>query len=192
MKANELRKFISNYIISKDGKIFSKKRNKILKQDIFSGYANVVLSNNGNKIKIGVHRLVAFIYKQNLYNKPCVNHLDGNKLNNNVENLEWCTYSENEIHSRYVLGKKIKHFPETKKKMRDAAKGRDMSKLINKSVITRRGKKAHNTRSVILNEKLKFNSITEASLKMGVSIGSISNNLSGLSQLTKIGKWEYA
>ena len=57
--------------------------------------------------------------------------------------------------------------------------------------ISRKGKPAKNKRKIILNKKNIFNSLTEASMQTGISITSISNNLKGLSNLTKIGKWEY-
>lgn len=70
-----------------------------------NGYLYVVLSKE-NKVKtFKIHRLVATYFIQNKENKPYVNHKDGNKENNNVENLEWVTPLENNLHAFYVLGK---------------------------------------------------------------------------------------
>ena len=134
MKSNELR---SNYAINVDGNVRSLKTNRFLKHDLSTGYARVTLSNNKVKKKFLVHRLVAMEFIPNTHNKPCVNHIDGDKLNNNINNLEWCTYSENERHSRMVLGKKIKHSEETKIKMSKSAKGRDTTKAVIQSLKTR-------------------------------------------------------
>jgi len=46
-----------------------------------------------------IHRLVAETFIPNPYKKPCINHIDGDKANNHVSNLEWVTYQENTIHS---------------------------------------------------------------------------------------------
>lgn len=93
----------SLYFKNKYGVIPNKE--KILVPLIVRGYKRVMLSENGTKIQYSIHRLVAQAFIPNPSNKPCVNHKNGNKEDNRVENLEWCTYSENEIHSRQVLGK---------------------------------------------------------------------------------------
>lgn len=68
-------------------------------------YLRVTLSKNNKQKRMQVHQLVAKHFIYNKENKKCINHIDGNPENNNVSNLEWCTYSENEIHSYDVLGK---------------------------------------------------------------------------------------
>ena len=71
-------------------------------------YQSVTLRNNKWKSKL-VHRLVAESFIPNPHNKSQVNHKDGDKLNNNVDNLEWVTAQENMIHAYKVLGKKPPH-----------------------------------------------------------------------------------
>ena|SRR3989304_3536307 len=63
------------------------------------GYVYVELSKNNKKSKRSVHRMVALAFIPNPMRLPEVNHLDGDKKNNRVSNLEWCTKSENQLHS---------------------------------------------------------------------------------------------
>lgn len=88
-----------NYLITKDGNIFSKRSNKYLKlRNMSSGYLSIGLSKNGDKKDFYVHRLVAKTYIENPNEYKEVNHIDSNKQNNNIDNLEWCTSSKNMIH----------------------------------------------------------------------------------------------
>ncbi len=63
------------------------------------GYRVVSLSKNGETKMKTVHQLVAQAFIPNSENKPCINHKDFNRLNNYINNLEWCTYAENNLHS---------------------------------------------------------------------------------------------
>lgn len=63
------------------------------------GYHRTNLSKNGNNRTVKVHRIVAQAFIPNPDNKPQVNHKDGNKQNNHIDNLEWCTQSENLKHA---------------------------------------------------------------------------------------------
>lgn len=80
-------------------------KEKILKQrPDLKGYMRIdIIDNLGKKHYFGVHRLVASAFIPNPQNKPQVNHIDGVKDHNNVENLEWCTNSENQKHA-YKIG----------------------------------------------------------------------------------------
>lgn len=99
-----------DYEISNYGRIKSyRKKNKtiFLKQATNSnGYQFVDLYRNTGHKLFRIHRLVAEYFIPNPENKSEVNHIDGNKRNNCVENLEWCTRSENTIHSFRILGQK--------------------------------------------------------------------------------------
>ena len=70
-----------------------------------SGYFQVRLSNNGYFKAFTLHRLLCLTFKPNPLLLPVVNHIDGNKLNNDLDNLEWTTYKQNNDHAMYVLGK---------------------------------------------------------------------------------------
>lgn len=69
------------------------------------GYELCTLHKDGKKHTKRVHILVAqsFIVNDDNKNKVQVNHIDGNKLNNRVDNLEWCTCSENVLHARHII-----------------------------------------------------------------------------------------
>ena len=100
-------KDFTEYKISKCGKVINK-HGKILKLNISKRnyYYKVRLFKNNKCYTKTIHRLVAINFIKNKYNKYCVNHINGNKLNNNVNNLEWVTNSENSKHLYQVLNYK--------------------------------------------------------------------------------------
>lgn len=113
---------VSNYgrVRSKDKIVKNRYSTRISKGKIISpftwgaGYKYVNLRNTSGRISKSVHRLVAETFIKNQKNKPEVNHKDGDKSNNSVWNLEWCTSSENEKHAyengmiNITFGQKIK------------------------------------------------------------------------------------
>lgn len=93
----------TNYIISKNGKVYNIKTEKELKPFIIKncGYlaVNIQLGKRGKYKTMPLHRLIGLGWIPNKENKPIINHKDGNKLNINIDNLEWSTYSENNKHA---------------------------------------------------------------------------------------------
>jgi len=63
------------------------------------GYLRVKLSNNGYSKRVMLHRIIAEAFIDNPNNKKCVNHINHNRKDNRIENLEWCTHSENTLHA---------------------------------------------------------------------------------------------
>lgn len=92
-----------DYRISNFGRVISLKRDipRLLKPSTDRyGYLKVTLTENSkHDPNCKIHRLVAAAFIQNPENKPDLNHKDGNKANNHVSNLEWCTRSENTKHA---------------------------------------------------------------------------------------------
>lgn len=81
----------------KNGRVFDAQKNCLTPEfENNGGYLKINIGNGKQKY---VHRVVAEAFIPNPENKPCVNHIDGNKKNNHVDNLEWVTYSENNIHA---------------------------------------------------------------------------------------------
>jgi hypothetical protein len=87
------------------GQIRNKHTKRILKASCSGGYMSIGLMSNGHK-SLKVHRLVAQTFIDNPENKPHINHIDKNRSNNNIDNLEWCTVSENNIHKCLTLEQK--------------------------------------------------------------------------------------
>ena len=83
----------------KDGKT-NKYKQQVIKPYLSNGYKRVCLTKNNIRKQYLVHRLVAITFIKNKENKELINHKDANKLNNHIDNLEWCTYKENNNHAR--------------------------------------------------------------------------------------------
>lgn len=106
MKRIQINQKDTDYLITEDGEVYSEKSKKFLTGDISSGYKRVLLClENKERIRRTIHSLVAEAFLPNPNNLPIIHHKDGNRLNNNVNNLEWISYSEN------VKEENIKKYP---------------------------------------------------------------------------------
>ena len=89
----------TDYSVSTEGEVRKDTKNYILSQSSQQDYKFVGLIINGKQKRMRVHRMVALTFINNPDNKPYVNHINGNRSDNNVENLEWVTPSENTQHA---------------------------------------------------------------------------------------------
>lgn len=102
------------YKISNTGRVVSLPKTKIecgrksgneLKEKIGrAGYIYVALRKDKKQNNYLIHRLIAKAFIPNTNNKPCINHINSIRTDNRIENLEWCTYSENNSHAHKVGG----------------------------------------------------------------------------------------
>lgn len=165
---------------------YRRTHNNIRKQHIKNGYYQVNLSKENEVKWICVHRLVALAFIPNPNNLPCINHRDENKLNNNIENLEWCTYSYN---ARYGTAKQ---------RQLQAVKHSDPNNLrVQKNLETRAKNNQPNARRAILQLNLqgevisRFRSMSEASRITGSALSDICNCCKGKRKTSNGFKWKY-
>lgn len=156
------------YQASDLGRIKNVKTNKILKlyQNKRNKYIQSSLCKNGVCRVLRTHRLIAKTFLKNPNNYPCINHIDGDKTNNKVTNLEWCTQKHN-VKEAWRMG--LCKPSENQKK---AARKFCQTKKIKK--VAQYNKK---------NELIKiWKSQKEASIKTNISKTAINNNVVGLSK----------
>ena len=157
-----------NYEVNKNGAVRNLKTKHILKPaKIKNGYLTINLSQNGNGKTYLLHRIVANNFINNPNNYREVNHIDGNKLNNNVDNLEWCDRSYNLKHA-YDNNLKIKRYGENN----PASKKVKQTNLETKEIII-------------------WDSMMDIKRKLNYSTGSISDACQGKLKTAYKSKWEY-
>ena len=85
--------------------VFGVTKEKLLSQSNTVGYLRVGLKKGKRQLSVKVHRLIAIAFIPNPLNKPQINHKNGIRIDNRIENLEWCSAKENTNHAINVLGK---------------------------------------------------------------------------------------
>lgn len=90
-----------NYMLSTEGRVMSKRTGKLLKPGYDKRDNNYIysLSKNGKGWTFRLYRLVATHFIPNPENKPQINHINGDRMDSSLENLEWCNNSENMLHA---------------------------------------------------------------------------------------------
>lgn len=174
MKAFPIKDF-PDYYITDTGDVYSRITGRFIKMKLSlakNGYLRVQVCRNHKKYIKLVHRLVAETFIPNPENKCDVNHIDGNKQNNNVENLEWATRSENELHSYRILKKKP-NCPNTNKFGKDSTRAMLVQQIKDCKVIA------------------EFYGVREASRTTGINCHAIYNCCQKRSKSSGGFQWKY-
>lgn len=98
---------LDRIVTEKNGKTQFRRGQEIKLRLNKNGYLQFALNKNANRRMVYVHVIIAQTFLSNPDNLKTVNHKDGNKTNNNINNLEWCSYSENNKHSYSILNRSI-------------------------------------------------------------------------------------
>lgn len=164
----DIRGFEGLYKISDNGEVkslpkYNFSKNKILKADKTSAYFRVILFKDNVKKRYSIHRIVATEFIKNIKNLPQVNHIDGDKRNNNVKNLEWVSRKEN-IRKAWRLG--------LMENIRKASRINGRKLAEGKYYITKSISQYDKSNNFVK----KFKSISEASRELKINLGNIASN----------------
>ena len=180
-KAFKIKDF-PNYYITDVGDVYSRvveKHNnpnnritKLVPQRNTRGYLQIGLTRNKKYYSKKIHRLVAETFLPNTENKPQVNHIDGDKTNNNVSNLEWVTASENLLHSYNVLNRK-KPTTWLGKTGRNNPNSKPVKQIYNNNIVA------------------MFYSVAEAAKTTGIDSSSIAKCCRGIIKSAGKYQWKY-
>jgi hypothetical protein len=136
-------------VIKKSDNTVYTRKPKIIKPQLREGYERVRLCIMKCKVTKSVHRLVAKYFIDNPNNLPQVNHINANKSDNRVENLEWCTQSENMIHA-------------IKNNLRKTAIGKNKPKIV-----------------LDLNTGIYYESLRQASIMKNINYSGLQHQMNG-------------
>ena len=160
------------YKISNYGRVIGCNGGFLKFNKTYNGYTTLCVYNQGKKATLRIHRILAYSFIPNPENKPEVNHIDGDKSNNHISNLEWCTRSENTLHSIRILGNKPYIIPH--KKYGESPRARKVIQYSKDNKFIR-----------------EYGSISEAKLYTNISQSAISNCCIGITKSSGKCIWRY-